>query len=92
MSKADDRELGSLHGVLARTLKESIEKGEQYINKDGELAVKPASASLLSVARQFLKDNHIESTRGNKDMSALEQAMEDMANMPYPGESDSDYQ
>lgn len=99
MSKASDKELSELHGALAATLADAIREGEIVTTKDGEpievdgkLLKKPAAASLLSVARQFLKDNHIESGMGNKDMNALEQAMKDMESMPYPGEAPSDYQ
>lgn len=46
MNKADEKELGSLHGALAKILREQIE-------------LEPSPA-LLNVARQFLKDNKIE--------------------------------
>lgn len=46
MNKADEKELGSLHGTLAKILKEELER--------------EPSPALLNVARQFLKDNKIE--------------------------------
>lgn len=58
-TKADEKELGSLHGALAKVLKDAITA--DY--KDPETGQKlPPPASILSVARQFLKDNKIEST------------------------------
>lgn len=98
MSKADDKELGSLHGALAQTLAAAIHEGELILDKEGQPIIidgkplrKPASASLLSVARQFLKDNRIESGLGNKDTSALQQAMDDMASLPYDGEVPAEF-
>ena len=98
MSKADDRELDSLHGALAQTLADGIREGELVLDKEGQPIIvdgkplrKPAPASLLSVARQFLKDNHIEAGIGNKDTSALQQAMDDMKNMPFTGEVPAEF-
>jgi hypothetical protein len=57
LSKADQKELGSLHGALAKVLKDAI----QATYKDPETgAAMPPPAAILSVARQFLKDNKIE--------------------------------
>lgn len=99
MSKASDKELGELHGSLALTLAEAIKNGEYMTNKEGDLVIgpdgqplkKPPSASILSVARQYLKDNHIESTGGNKDMSALDAAVEDLKAMPFSGEVPAEF-
>jgi len=52
--------LEALHDKLATTLAEIIESGEIVKNADGEAVKVTPSASILSVARQFLKDNHIE--------------------------------
>lgn len=58
-TKADEKELGSLHGALAKVLKDAITA--EYLDPDtGKQA--PPPAAILSVARQFLKDNKIEST------------------------------
>ena len=54
MSKANSDSLSALHGELAELLRDEIRK-----MKDGTSEV---NASLLSSARQFLKDNHIEAT------------------------------
>ncbi len=48
MSKATEDALNALHGDLARTLAEKIRSGE-------------ATAADMAVARQFLKDNNVQS-------------------------------
>ena len=58
---ASNKELGDLHGNLAKILSEEIQK--ENLDKDGN---KVRSAAILNVARQFLKDNGIESL-GNED-------------------------
>ena len=58
MNKADERALGSLHGKLAEVLSEAL--SQEYV--DPETGAKlPPPAAILNVARQFLKDNKIES-------------------------------
>lgn len=59
MSKANQDELGELHGALARHFKQRLASGE-------------ITASELGVIRQFLKDNGIEAlaTKGS-DMGDL---------------------
>lgn len=65
---ASDKELGDLHGVLAQILAQEIQK--ENIDKDGN---KVRSAAILNVARQFLKDNGIESVgRENENIKELE--------------------
>lgn len=49
--RASDNELSELHAELARVLKKAVE----FTDEAGQPV-----AALLSVARQFLKDNHIE--------------------------------
>ena len=46
-NKGSEKDLGELHGILARILKEKILSGE-------------ASPADLNLARQFLRDNNIE--------------------------------
>jgi hypothetical protein len=58
MNKADEKALGSLHGKLAEVLKDAIE--QDYIDPDTGMKI-PPPAAILNVARQFLKDNKIES-------------------------------
>ena len=99
MSKATDKELGDLHGSLATVLADAIKDGEYLVNKEGELVLGPdgqpikkaPSPAILSVARQYLKDNHVESTGGNKDMGALDSALEDLKNMPFSGEVPAEF-
>ena len=58
MSKASEQALSELHSQLATVLKTALGK------TDAETGL-PNSA-ILSVARQFLKDNHIETASGVK--------------------------
>lgn len=60
MSKATDKALGELHEQLARVLKEHLGKTGSVTTMDGEIISLAPSPALLNVARQFLKDNHIE--------------------------------
>ena len=64
MSTATEHELSELHGQLARVMQKRLASGE-------------ATASDLSVIRQFLRDNGI-SCAGtmNADMAALSQTLE----------------
>jgi hypothetical protein len=58
MNKADEKSLAGLHGKLAEVLKEALD--QEYL--DPETGQKlPPPAAILNVARQFLKDNKIES-------------------------------
>ena len=57
--KADEEAMGSLHGELANVLA-TLLKG----SIDPETGMKvPPGAAVLSVARQFLKDNGIDAVR-----------------------------
>ncbi len=65
---ANNKELGDLHGKLAKILAEEIQK--ENIDSNGN---KVRNASVLNVARQFLKDNGIESLgRENENIKELE--------------------
>ena len=65
---ATNKELGDLHGHLAKILTEEIQK--ENLDKDGN---KVRNAAILNVARQFLKDNGIESVgRENENIKELE--------------------
>lgn len=56
MNKADEVIMDSLHGTLANVLKEALQG-----TVDPETGIKlPPQAAILSVARQFLKDNGID--------------------------------
>lgn len=72
MKKADEVIMDSLHGSLATVLKEALQG-----TIDPETGAKiPAPAAILSVARQFLKDNGIDAVA--KKGSALSE----LANLP----------
>lgn len=73
MNKADEKELGSLHGALAKLLKTELER-EHFDPKTGEII--PCPAALLNVARQFLKDNKIEA------IGAAGSPLHDLADLP----------
>ena len=64
----------ALHKLLAQTLAAQIKNGG--VDENGN-AIPPAPA-LLSVARQFLKDNHIEATRDNPDVQALKKLTDEL--------------
>lgn len=72
ITKADEEELGTLHGTLAKILRESLE--QTYLSDAGERL--PPPAAILSVARQFLKDNKIEG------LSVKGSALHDLADLP----------
>lgn len=72
-NKADEKELGSLHGVLAKVLKTELEK--EYIDPDTGVRM-PPPAAILNVARQFLKDNKIEA------LSIQGSALHDLSDLP----------
>ncbi len=58
--RAKESALAKLHADLANDLADRIEHGEKAVDKaTGEIVKLPASAAILNVARQFLKDNDI---------------------------------
>lgn len=67
MSNGTVKDLGSLHGILARTLKDQIINGITTVSKDGTIEQISAPASVLNVARQFLRDNNIECLGANNE-------------------------
>ena len=57
--KSSEKDLGELHGILAKTLKAKVMSGD-------------ATPADLNVARQFLRDNHIECNGSNNlDIKSL---------------------
>lgn len=62
MSKASEAALADLHAQLALTLKNAIENP----GTDDSGDKLPVNSAILSVARQFLKDNFITSDAGAK--------------------------
>lgn len=67
MSNGTVKDLGNLHGILARTLKDQIVNGITTVSKDGTIEQVSAPASVLNVARQFLRDNNIECLGANNE-------------------------
>ena len=67
MSNATVNDLGELHGIIARTLRDQIKDGVTIEGKDGSLQKISAPASVLNVARQFLRDNNIECLGANNE-------------------------
>lgn len=77
MSKATTDALESLHGALAAAL-------EAAIRNPGEGGI---SASVMNVARQFLKDNHIEiGMEVDSNLSEVERQLANLAGLPFDGE------
>lgn len=56
MSKASKKDMEALHGALTRYLADAVSGSV----KDADGNPVPPSPALLNVARQMLKDNHIE--------------------------------
>ena len=55
---ATDKELGELHALLAKLLREQLQS-------------EPDNVQLMNAARQFLKDNNIQPSRDNEEMFSL---------------------
>ena len=88
--KATEAALASLHGILADELADRIKNGEkkiELVDCEGtvvEHEIKlPAGANVLSVARQFLKDNHIEAGPANEKLADL------VNSLPFDGEQET---
>ena len=72
MSNGTVKDLGDLHGIIARTLKDQLLNGVTTVSKDGTIEQVSAPASVLNVARQFLRDNNIECLGANNaDIKSL---------------------
>jgi hypothetical protein len=67
MSNGTVKDLGDLHGIIARTLKDQLLNGVTTVSKDGTIEQVSAPASVLNVARQFLRDNNIECLGANNE-------------------------
>ena len=75
---ADDltKSLETLHDLMAKTLIEAVKNGSMD-NK--------GYASLLNVARQFLKDNEMTASYVDPDMEELANTLESIKEMPFEG-------
>ena len=67
MSNGTVKDLGDLHGIIARTLKDQLLNGVTTVSKDSTIEQISAPASVLNVARQFLRDNNIECLGANNE-------------------------
>ena len=68
--------MGSLHKLLAEEIREQIISGTKVMNKEGDIVSTSASATVLNVARQFLRDNNIQcQTDNNPELRALTEAL-----------------
>ena len=67
MSNGTVKDLGDLHGIIARTLKDQLLNGVTTVSKDGNIEQVSAPGSVLNVARQFLRDNNIECLGANNE-------------------------
>lgn len=92
MSKASKDAMNMLHAALAKTLSDAINEGVVVLDKEGNEVKTTCPASVLSVARQFLKDNQIELGKGEADSSAIARAMQEMADLPMDDEVPAEYQ
>lgn len=88
MASASKDAMEALHKVLADTLAQAITEGIPIVDKEtGEVLKAPAPAAILSVARQFLKDNNIEALRvPGSPIAKLSTAL------PFAGTEDGDYE
>jgi len=57
---ADTTKLNEMHDALADTLLDLVKNGEEVYVDGASVGRRKASAAVLNVARQFLKDNHID--------------------------------
>ena len=100
MSKATIDAMNMLHQLLAADLAQQIteervkkdKEGNPVVDADGKFVIEATPASVLSVARQFLKDNQIELGKGEADSSAIARAMQEMADLPMDDEVPAEYQ
>lgn len=70
MSNATEKDLGELHGAVARTLTDIVANGVEVPSEEGTTRV-TAPASYLAVAVSFLKNNNITAPSDNKDVADL---------------------
>lgn len=79
--RAPEDALAALHGEMADALAAAIKEIRQTAKEGGELK---GAAAILNVARQFLKDNGIESLpEADKGLQSL------MDELPFQGEDDT---
>lgn len=97
--KATKDAMNALHQLLANELAAQInhkhvkkdKEGNPVVDEDGTFVLEATPASILSVARQFLKDNQIELGKGEADQSAIARAMKEMSDLPMDNEVPREY-
>lgn len=52
-------EMDLIHQLLSRNFLDMLQKGVQYIDREGEVKYRQCNAAELNAIRQFLKDNNI---------------------------------
>lgn len=93
--RASEESLAALHTKLAEDLADAITNGEILTDKEGTPFIvdgKPlrakASAAILNVARQFLKDNDIKAVPAKQ--TPLQRLGEAVGNTKLPFEGDGE--
>lgn len=87
MATTSKEAMEALHVALATVLTDAVKNGVKEVTKDGEVVTVTAPAAVLNAARQFLKDNGIETvlTPGTPTADLA-------ASLPFAGsEDDEDY-
>jgi hypothetical protein len=69
--------LNKLMDAVVDVLLDQVENGSNEVTKDGEVIKVPASAAILNVARQFLKDHNIQPSKNNEKVKGL------IASLPF---------
>jgi hypothetical protein len=86
VSKASKKELNELHGALARVFRDCLENGQVVVDGDGVAQRVTPQAAILNAARQFLKDNNIESLDLGEQMGAV--TVETLRKLPFTSSDD----
>lgn len=78
-TKATEQELSTLHGVVARILKEQLEAKATIQNADGEeVEMSMVTPAIIAQAIKFLKDNNVTAViEVGDDLDNLAQILKD---------------
>lgn len=77
MTKATESELNTLHAVVARVLKNQLEKHETVTIDGEEVELDTVSPAMVAQAIKFLKDNSITTTAESDDnLNSLKETLE----------------
>ena len=77
--KATEKELSTLHGVVAKVLKTQLEAKAVVINEDGEtVEMSMVTPAIVAQAIKFLKDNNITAVMEvGDDLDSLAKMLQD---------------